>query len=154
MLSSSLTSNILKCNAEIATLLIHLGLRLTDVEHTAAHATTAHATHEQYPYRNDKEDGEHVIEDHVQEVVILFVFKGIVTSEGLGLLGLIDKLLHLFYAAEFHLHVWFRTRLLSTLLEHITYVLRLNVHLQHTLRLVDHNLRGIAMVNHRLKVRI
>ena len=137
-----MSGHVLERDTQVAALLIHLRLRLADVEHTSADAasTAAHATHEEDPQCHDDEDGHEVIEDHVQEVIVLMILIHEVTRKDLVVLCLVDKLLQLVNRTELHLYIGILTRLLGALMEHVSDVLRFYVHLDDALGLVDHDL--------------
>ena len=156
LLGTGLSGHVLERDAQVAALLIHLGLRLADAEHIVAHAhaAAAHTAHEEYPGTDDDDKGQNVVEQHVEHLVLPPVLITEVAREGLVLLGLVDETLHLVHGANLHIHVRVGARLLCALVEHVADMLRLHIHPERVLILVDYDLGGVAPVDHRLEFRV
>ena len=108
LLGTGLSGHVLERDAQVAALLVHLGLRLAYAEDAAAaHAGTAaaHAPHEQHPQAEDEHEGQQVVEEHLQHAALLAVVIGELAHEQAVLARLVDELLHLGHAAYLHVDV-------------------------------------------------
>ena len=73
LLGSGLSGNILEGDTQIASLLIHLCLRLAYVEDASTEAgtsTAAHAAHEEHPYGYNEEYGQEIVDERSEETVL------------------------------------------------------------------------------------
>ena len=62
LLGTRLSGHILESDLQVAAIFVHLRLALADVENATAHASSAaHATHDEYPYGHNDEDGQDVV---------------------------------------------------------------------------------------------
>ena len=150
LLSTHLTSHILKCDTEIVALLVHLSLRLADVEHATACSAAAHAAHHEEP-QEDEEDNrtEGVEQCHESGVGVLLIAKveyfTLLHSRREILIDTINRTVR-------HFHVWFLTHLLRRLAKHITYLVRTHVHTQRSVVLIHNHTACITLVYIHLKL--
>ncbi len=157
LLGTCLSGYVLEGDAQVATLLVHLGLRLAYVEDacaTYAGSTTAHAAHEEHPYEDDAGKEQHVHQQRTEELVALGIVVRELAAELLLFAGLVHKLLYLVHRTDGHCHRGTLACLLHALVEHVADVFRLDIHLQRVAVFVDYYLVGIALHDHHLEVRV
>ena len=155
MFGTCLSGYILERDAKVSSLFVHLSLRLSDVEDTAANTSTHTGTakHE-VEKENYHGDGKEQVQNIPQIIALLVVISKVARELSFFLLfG--DKTLHLIHAADFYGDKRFRTCLLRTLTKHIADVFGLDEHLHLAFGLVHDDFRSKALfyINLELLVR-
>ena len=150
LLCANLTRYVLERDAEVVALLIHLRLRLADVENSATSSAAAHAAHHEEP-QEDEEDNrtEGVEQRHESGVGVLLI------AEIEYLASLHCRREIVVYAvnrAVCNFYIRFLTNLLRRLAEHVADFVRTHVHTQRSVVLVHNHTACIALVDIHLKL--
>ena len=141
MLGASLPCHIFERDICRVSLLVHLRAALAHVKdaRSTAHASPAHASHNEYPYSYDKDKRQDIVKNHTEEIVVTRVLVAVIAHKLFLLFCIINKLLHLIDRTELHFHRRFLAGLVDTLLEDVAHMFGLDIHVKNILVLVDHD---------------
>ena len=143
-----MSGNVFECYVDVCAFFIHFRLAFAYVEHASgtSASASAHTAHEVEPKEDEQQYGAET-EQNVEQVVAALVLIVQLTLEFSRFLFRLHECFDLVDASEFSCYKRAFAGVLRSLLEHVAYVLWVDIHLQGALVLVYHYFRGVSFID-------